>query len=943
MKFRFSTYIIVIFSLCSLILRAMHPNVINFSPKTYNGANKNWSIGSDENGVIYVGNDKGLLEFDGINWTIDKLPSKGIVRSVGVANSHQVYCGGTEEFGIWEREISGKLKYHSLSSKVNLKEIQNSDFWRTLVTKEGVYFQSFSSIFFYDYKTVRKLKSIVTPVLLLNKVRDVLLYQRMKEGIYVLKGDKTVLFPGSEIFKDTDVRLILPYGKNGYLFATNSKGILVYEDGKFRELNANLSALLNKKDINNGVLTPRGTYLFGTLLDGVYEINAKGEVVNHLCSENVLQNKSVLAMWQDNGNNVWLGLDKGISYVSYNENLSYYTSAINNIGVIYAACYWGNNLLLGTSQGVISIPRSDLNGYISLSDLHYIPGTEGQVWNLKIIDGKLYCCHNNGLFTIGEDLSVHKSYDIGTGAYNIYKEQIGHESYFAVSTYLSLKFVDIQSNKVISPLGIDEPIYDVKTDHIGNLWLEHPNRGIYRCQWHPGDNSFSSIHYYGGTTHSLPYKLQLFKIGGRLSMIGDGKIYQYNDITDKIELNNTLNNLFKSTDPIKKVFPCNENLNLALTDNSFYLFSYDGYKGSILRSYSIGHNMNFVDNYETVISLNENTCLLVLDDGFIIYEVPNAATITQTKTLVANPIIAVVKSVNKDKETEYFAIDKKNIKVKNKYNTIEIDFTVKNSFSDNISSQYMLEGLDNGWSQKSYTNHVTYERLPPGNYTFKVRAVDVRGDFSEVTVLKFKVLPPWYNSIWAYLVYALLLGGIFYFARLYVLHRYNKQHIRRMRKLETMRLQMLADELQIQVNQKNAELVTQTSFIIHKNELIEKIRSLIEDFYSKNKSAVLQQLIYKINSLLSNNLDTEDDWKNFLIKFEEKHTDFFKKLKANYPSLTSTDLRLCACLKLNMETKDIASLMNLSVRAVENNRYRLRKKLELKTEQNLNEFFISID
>jgi DNA-binding CsgD family transcriptional regulator len=62
-----------------------------------------------------------------------------------------------------------------------------------------------------------------------------------------------------------------------------------------------------------------------------------------------------------------------------------------------------------------------------------------------------------------------------------------------------------------------------------------------------------------------------------------------------------------------------------------------------------------------------------------------------------------------------------------------------------------------------------------------------------------------------------------------------------------------------------------------------------------------------------------------------------------HPQLTNNDLRLCACLRLNMETKDIASLMNLSVRAVENNRYRLRKKLDLKPTQNLNEYFLNID
>ena len=255
----------------------------------------------------------------------------------------------------------------------------------------------------------------------------------------------------------------------------------------------------------------------------------------------------------------------------------------------------------------------------------------------------------------------------------------------------------------------------------------------------------------------------------------------------------------------------------------------------------------------------------------------------------------------------------------------------------------MLEGVDMDWSPKSFSNKVAYERLPAGKYTFMLRAVDVRGNFSEVTMLQFRVSSPWYNSSWAYLIYIMLAVTIFYVVRQMILFRFKKQHLRKIRKLETLRLKMLADELQNQVNQKNAELVTQTSFIIQKNELIEKIKALIEDFYAKNKSTLLQQLMYKINNLVSHNLDTEDDWKNFLLKFEEKHTEFFKKLKADYPTLTSTDLRLCACLKLNMETKDIASLMNLSVRAVENNRYRLRKKLNLRTEQNLNEFFISIE
>lgn len=937
---------LILFFFVHFSLKAIRPSVINFSPKVYNGANKNWSIDADENGIIYIGNDKGLIEFDGVDWHLSKLPSKGIVRSVGVASTREIYTGGTEEFGKWERDLSGKLKYSSLSSKINFKEIQNSDFWKTFVTKEGVYFQSFSGIFFYDYKSVKKLKSVVAPVLLLNRVRNEFLYQEMKKCIYVLKGGEIKKFPGSDIFINTDVRVILPYGKQGYLFATNSKGLIVYENGEFRNLNSATSSLLNTKDINTGIFTPRGTYILGTLLGGMYEIDLKGNIIGRFSVDNMLQNKSVLSMWQDSRNNVWLGLDKGISCVSYKENLSYFTNTIDNIGAIYAACFWNNYLLIGTNQGVFSIPRADLNGYSNLSNIRLIAGSEGQVWNLKEIDGTLYCCHNNGLLTIGGDLSVKKYPGIGTGVYNIYEEQLANSRYLMVSTYQSLKFINKETLKGITPKGVNEPIYDVKTDHLGNLWLEHPNRGVYRCQWIPGNNSFSSVHYYGrnASLHSLPSKLQLFKVGGRINMIGDEKVFQYNDIADKVEPNPLLNKLFAGTDPIRKIFSCSRNRYLALSENSFYLFYYDGYKASILRSYGIGHNLSFVDNYETIIPLNDSISLLALDDGFILYEIPdNASNTPQAKLKVDAPLITCFKSISREKDIMYNATDGRSINLKNNYNNVEIDFVTKNAFAGYISSQYMLEGVDMDWSAKSFSNKVTYERLPAGKYIFMLRAVDVRGNFSEVTLLQFKVDSPWYNSSWAYLVYIMLAVGVFFAVKQMILFRFKKQHLRKIRKLETMRLKMLADELQNQVNQKNAELVTQTSFIIQKNELIEKIKALIEDFYAKNKSTLLQQLIYKINNLVSHNLDTEDDWKNFLLKFEEKHTEFFKKLKTDYPTLTSTDLRLCACLKLNMETKDIASLMNLSIRAVENNRYRLRKKLDLKTEQNLNEFFISIE
>ncbi|MEG1405339.1 MAG: hypothetical protein RSC34_01850, partial [Alistipes sp.] len=102
-------------------------------------------------------------------------------------------------------------------------------------------------------------------------------------------------------------------------------------------------------------------------------------------------------------------------------------------------------------------------------------------------------------------------------------------------------------------------------------------------------------------------------------------------------------------------------------------------------------------------------------------------------------------------------------------------------------------------------------------------------------------------------------------------------------------------------------------------------------------------LYYKINSFIESNLDAGNDWKMFLINFEQKHTGFFRILKERYPDLTNNDLRLCACLKLHLDSKEIAALMNLTVRAVENSRYRLRKRLGLQSAQNLNDFLMNIE
>jgi len=944
-KLLMNIYKHILFIVCLLITVSVFsqnkPHIINISSEDYEADNKNWSIGEDERGFMYFGNDVGLLEFDGIKWNLNRLPNSLIARSVAVLSHQTIFTGSYEEFGRWDRDISGKLVYTSLSDSLDKALFRNDDFWKIWIAEDCVYFQSFSSIYVYDYKTVERIR-FNGGFLFLTKVRDEFLVQEMLGSLFRLKGTTLEKIEGSDFLSSTDVRVILPYKDSQYLIGTSTKGAYIYDGDSFKEWNKELSSILSSKELNCGLLSSRGEYFFGTILNGVYKVDINGKIIDHISSENYLQNNTILSLYEDNLKNIWAALDRGIAYIQYIENMSCYTDPGGKTGAVYGATLWNDKLFIGTNQGVFYLTRDNLTRSNALSEMKLIDGTQGQVWALKVVGDKLYCCHNKGLKEIHKDLSVADVFSIGTGVYNLSEAVIKDKELLLLSTYQSLRIIDKETGTVFRPGQISEPIINAELDHLGNLWLEHFNRGVYRCKLDDDLSGFRSFSYYGGNnSDGLPYKLKMFKVGGRIVLLGDSKFYTYDDIANKIIPNKLLDECFANIKYLKQVVPIKDDLFWAITNSSVYKFSYDGYEASIVDNYNLDMNLSLVNAYENISILNDSTSLICLDNGFLLYEAANDNKKVLSKTL-PSPYLESLLTINGDREIIYIDISEESSIAYN-YNTLVFSFSTNNAFSSNLSFQYMVEGVDIDWSASQKINNVSYARLPKGKYTFNIRTVDNLGNYSDTISYKFEILSPWYLTIWAYLLYIIIAIVIFYIIWMLILKRYRDIHLQKIRLRETRRLRTLAGELQNEVEQKNAELLTQTSFIIQKNELILKVRDIIDDFYSKNKISSLPPLYQKINSLLNNNMNSEDDWKMFLIKFEEKHTGFFKKMKTLYPQLTNSDLRLCACLKLNLETKEIASLMNLSVRAVENSRYRLRKKLNLQPSQNLNEFFLRID
>lgn len=157
---------------CATLFANQKPYVTNLSRDKYHAANKNWSIGQDEKGIMYFGNSIGLLASDGMEWKLYQTPNASIVRAIAVESHQTIYSGGSEDLGRWDRDQSGELKYTSLKGLIKGDNpLDNQSFWRIWIDGNKVYFQSFSHIYVYDHQTITPIDGPSAFLLLLKSTK----------------------------------------------------------------------------------------------------------------------------------------------------------------------------------------------------------------------------------------------------------------------------------------------------------------------------------------------------------------------------------------------------------------------------------------------------------------------------------------------------------------------------------------------------------------------------------------------------------------------------------------------------------------------------------------------------------------------------------------------------------------------------------------------------
>jgi DNA-binding CsgD family transcriptional regulator len=934
------------------------PRIWNFSRSQYLGGIQSWSFAETDNGLLYFANNSGLLEYNGTQWRLYNSIT-AVNRSV-CADGNRIYVGAFNEFGFYEENMKGQLVYHSLVHLIKDKIGDFDEIWRIHKTSFGIVFQSFRAMFIYQNGKI----DIIYPRSNFHfsyYVNGILWVYDEEQGLMQYRDGKVRTVPGGDYFIGTQVWSILPLNDDEVIIGTSTNGIFRFNGSKVIPWSSKINEQLKKYQLYSATKLKNNYFAFGTIQNGLIVADTAGNLIFEMTKERGLQNNTVLGIGQDFNGNLWLCLDNGISMIEFDSPISYFQKYFD-IGTGYASAKFGDNIYLGTNQGLFYIKEKDFtNPSKTKADFRLIKGTEGQVWNLSVIDHTLFCGHNNGVFQVQDDKAINVSTVPGT--WNFLK--INNTGLILAGSYTGLYVLENRGglwhfrNRI---KGFTESSRFVQYDQMGNIWVSQTYKGIFRLKPDSSWRNVSDAQFYT-SKNGLPSDQSnlLFRIQSEILVASINGIFAFNYKTG----------LFEKVSGFASYFNKGMSVDYLYQDSEQNIWFSENKQLGVLRLQEDGSlkkiTLPFIkladltlSSFENIKELDQDNVLIGIEGGFANY-------VSKYKKDYSQPCNIYISDLRSGDTTE--GIYRYSCKTSGqtltpafqyKNNTVSISFSANNFESADMRFQYKLTGFDEKWSDWTAQNFKEYTNLPDGDYTFMLRAGNSDQTAPSELSFKFIVLAPWYRSTYAWIIYFVLFSLLIYLAQRYFHNRIEKsllaeqqnqkeKYFIREQKLKEEALiaekevQRLRNEtLNLEMIHKEKELANSTMLVIKKNNILNKLQSDLRGIKSTVDNEAAKNSINSLIKRIDKEIDNEKQWKVFNTHIEQVYEDLFKKLKESFPDLTPRELSLCAYLRMNISSKEIATLMNISARGVEISRYRIRKKLRLDREANLTEFMINL-
>lgn len=944
MKFLNHIFVIFLIVVGTNFASAQQHIISNFTSDGYNGGTQNWQVAGDDNECLYFANNYGLLTFDGYRWVVNQVKNYTAVRSMYIdKKENRIYVGASDEFGyFYYDQITHKREYKSLSDKLIPEERNFTEIWRVHKWNNKHVFQGHYAIYIIDEKqnlqVIHQRNRIEASAVIAGKLYVV---SREDMRIYSPKSGR-ITVKLSDPLRGNSIRDIVLFGKK-ILLCTSNKGFFSYNGNTFSSFVTPIDDKLNSARIFS-VATKGSLLAVGTVQKGLFLYDSKNKTINNINVQSGLQNNTVLSIMFDKSENLWLGLDNGISFIEHHSAYKLLLDKTESIGTGYASIINGNKIYLGTNQGLFTMPiTKDSLAYGSPTPVN---GIKGQVWSLSKSDGLLLCGNDDGAFIVNGNNAQKIPGSDGTW---VIRQLVKHPGYLIASDYKGLYVMKKSGNGYVFKNrlpGNNIVSNNILEDSDGSIWICHWQRGIY--------------HIYVNSDLSKIVKAELFnsknglyvdhgndisKIDNTVYISSVDGFYVYDKKKKKLRNDYSINKLFNSYGASIKL---HRTLNGDIwgIKSGFLAIARHPQAGKQFADYNLDNtSFQSISNklqigLGNISDLNKHYTLFNSNDGF--YLIDNDY---ENSREVKKVYIRSIIGINKKDTLLYSNCMKtvKNIKIAHAQNSLRIEFVMPEYRSEEgIRYSCFLENYDKAWSAEQTACYKEYTHLSKGFYKFHVRAYDTINGATDDQTISFEIRPAYYETVYAYIIYILILYVILYYFYL-LLQKRNQRLMQQQKERQEKKLaELKSQHLEIELNHKSNELAGSTMNLVHKNDILQDIDSemqkLSESVRREENKRELTKKISEIRRGIQKSLNDDNNWDKFEESFDLIYDNLMARLAEHFPELKMNDRKLCAYLRMGLSSKEIASLMNTTTRSIETARYRLRKKLDLSQSENLKDF-----
>jgi len=759
-KFLITAVMMALFFLSPAIIRCQSYGfkyIKNYSAEEYKLHPQNWSVRQDKRGLIYVGNNGGLLEFDGVSWRTIAVPNWS-VRSLAVNEKGAIYVGGNNEIGFLAPDEKGSLVYQSLCQHIPAEKRDFSNAWKTHCLKDLVYFRSSRFLFRWD-PAAGTMKTWESP-LQFNASFDCgekyFVHQR-DLGLMEIVGDSLQLAPNGAAMKTIKIYMMVEFQPGIYLLGARENGFYLYNyrGGTLTPFPTEADEYITKNQLYDGIRLSHspGTFALATVLGGLVIIDPRGRVIDIFSKSNGLPDDNVRFVLEDNRGNLWLGLNDGISRIEYAPSpVSFYDNRSGLSGIMLSIARGSGNkdLYVGTTSGLFVMEPQLTNS----RQQNFIPvaGVVGSCFSLLAAGDFILAATTEGLFQLdtrdrrAAQLTQLSSYVLLRSRADANRLWVGTRGGLQ-SFYLTTATAGGPSRRQLehSFENINQQVRSI-VEEKQTLWLSMPGKGVIRMDFPaPGSIDNPGITAYDESHGLPPREVSVFTAAGRVRFGAEKGLYYFDEKNKVFHPDNLLgdsfadgsSNIFRLVeDPRRHLWFHSNNMNYHAVPRPDGSFSIDS------RSFC---------------RIPQNQVNAIYPDGEIIWFAANNSLIrydTRIETAAARDFPVFIRHLGARDQVVFNGYEESKFFPVLRFEDRNIRFTFAAPFFQEEAKtgySYFLEGYDKGWSNWSSETQKDYTNLDGGSYRFRVKAKNIYGDLSREALFQFRVLPPWYRTWWAYL------------------------------------------------------------------------------------------------------------------------------------------------------------------------------------------------